>query len=441
MIQNAYDKTSLDSILAFSNLLTGKSLDEIVTLPGDVENPKSKGDLGRLIEAHFFGIRPSNREIDFPEAGLELKVTGLNRGANGTYVAKERLVLGMINFHTLVTEDWETSYIFLKCQLMLILFYLYKDGVPKVSQKFVLPPLLYKIDEWDEADLKRDWEAIREKVTSGLAHELSEGDTFLLGACRKGAGGERDLVSQPGSGIKAKSRAFSFKPSYLNRVIQRHQGIVDGQNLNANTNFEDSTLRKFTPFIGLTVEEISASLGYFKSSSNHKGFLHDLSRRILGTNSRSLPEFEANAIEMKTVRLQRNGKPREHMSFPHFDFETVSQQVWEESDFFEKVERKFLFVVFDLDSSGRLKLSKAFFWNMPYLDRLEAGRVWETTKNLILSSRTSFPKPRESAVAHVRPKGADGKDTRPLPDGTNFSKQCFWLNRGYIAEIISQDGS
>jgi DNA mismatch repair protein MutH len=437
VFQEKYDKSSVQSIVAYAALLTGKSLDEVVTLPGDVENLKNKGDLGRLVETHFFEIDPSNQHIDFPEANLELKVTGLLTKSDGSFSAKERLVLGMINFHDLVEEDWETSYVYIKCQLMLILFYLYKKDGPRVDQKFVLPPLLYEINDWDAAELKRDWQIIRSKVLSGKAHELSEGDTFLLGACRKGSGGDKEaLRSQPKSDVLAKSRAFSFKPSYLNRIIQRHQGGHAPVENYGQLSFEDSILLKFKPFLGKRVDAISEELNFHKSGRHHKGFLSDLSRRMLGTNKKLLPEFQDNAIEMKTVRVESNGIPREHMSFPQIDFDAIRNQSWEESEFFEKVERKFLFVVFNRDKDDNLTFSKVFFWNMPYEDRLLAGGVWEATKEAIEASDTNFPRAKESRVAHVRPKARNSSDTAELPDGTRFPKQAFWLNREYVAKVV-----
>jgi DNA mismatch repair protein MutH len=428
LFQDKYDKNSVSSIFEYSALLTGKSLNEVVTLPGRVENLKNKGDLGRLVETHFFEISPSNKEIDFPEAGLELKVTGLNRKSTGQYVAKERLVLGMINFQNIIDEDWETSYLVMKCHLMLILFYRFTKGLPRADQRFVLPPLLYRISDWDEKDLKRDWEAIRAKVAEGRAHELSEGDTFLLGACRKGAGG-------------AKSRAYSFKPSYLNRIIQRHQGVLDDGALDQALGFEEATLARFTPYLGLSVQAISARLNYFKSSPNHKGYLAELARRMLGTSKKALPEFAENGIEMKTIRLGARGVPPEDMSFPHFDFLKVQNQEWEESDLFDKIERKFLFIVFVLNPDGVLRLEKVFYWNMPFEDRLEAAAVWEKTKALVSRSLVTFPRASESRVAHVRPHGRNRADTLPLPDGSRYTKQAFWLNRAYLAEVIHKEST
>jgi hypothetical protein len=39
-------------------------------------------------------------------------------------------------------------------------------------------------------------------------------------------------------------------------------------------------------------------------------------------------------------------------------------------------------------------------------------------------------------VAHVRPHGANGEDKLPLPDGRRMTKQCFWLNNGYVKKQI-----
>ena len=51
--------------------------------------------------------------------------------------------------------------------------------------------------------------------------------------------------------------------------------------------------------------------------------------------------------------------------------------------------------------------------------------------------RNNLPKQSESRVAHVRPHARDMQDTYPLPDGRSMPKQCFWLNRTYIEDVIS----
>lgn len=437
MSQEKYDKTSVESIFNFAKLLTGKTLDEVVTLPNSVANSSNKGNLGGLIEAHFFELPPSTRGIDFPDAGLELKTTGLIRKADGSFRAKERLVLTMINYLNIVDEDWVNSVFFLKCKLMLILFYLYEKGVTSFNQKFVLDPILYKISEHDEAVIRRDWEFIKEKVREGKAHEISEGDTYYLGACRKGAGGpDEALRPQPFSDQGAKARAFSFKPSYMNIMIE---GLVEKKpalGISASVSFEEATEMKFSPYLNLSIEEISSRLNHFRSSRYQKGFNRELALRILAGEGRVVPELEKAGIEMKTIRLKGNGKPREAMSFPGFKYLEIVSQDWEDSSFFEKLEKRFLFLVFREDGAGVERLSRVFYWNMPYGDRVEAQRVWEDTKRRVAIDASDLPKGTESHVAHVRPKAKNSRDTILTPQGTMLVKKCFWLNREYVHSVL-----
>lgn len=436
-VNEKYDKTSVESILNFARLLTGKTLHEAVTLPNQVSNSRNRGDLGGLVEAHFFELPPSTANLDFPEAGLELKTTGLIRRADGSLKAKERLVLTMINYFGIADEDWSTSGLFTKCKLMLILFYLYQPDRDSAHQRFTLDPFLYRMELHDLQVIKRDWELIRQKIISGKAHELSEGDTFYLGACRKGSGGVNEkLRKQPFSDIGAKSRAFSFKPQYLNSLINHHIAQSPVLDLNLHS-FEDATESKFKPFLGKSVAEIGEKLNFQKSGPNHKAYHRHLSVKILADGGHSVPELEKAGIEMKTVRLRKTGAPRESMSFPGFSFMGILKESWEESTFFEKLESKFFFVIFKENDSGEEHLEKILYWNMPYEDRLEAKRVWQDTKKRVAVDAFDLPKKSESDVAHVRPKARNSSDTLPTPQGGQRIKQAFWLNDQYVKKIVS----
>lgn len=439
MVHDKYDKTSIDSIVKHAKLLTGKSLSDLVTLPPNAEKTGSRGKLGNLVEQFFFDLPVTTSGIDFRDAKLELKTTGLLKRASGGYKAKERLVLTMINYKNIVSETWESSIFLEKCKLMLILFYLYENDVSPADYKFVLDPLLYEIEKHDLQIIKRDWEIIREKVLNGKAHEISEGDTFYLGACRKGSGGPGEKPrEQPFSDVRAKSRAFSFKPSYVNTLIAGDD--VAGRNIEVSDtkSFEDATSEKFAKYVGMSIQDISQHVGYEKSSVNHKGFLKDLSTRILAGGGNKVPELEKAGIEMKTVRLSKSGTPRESMSFPGFKFDEILKQDWEQSSFFEKLESKFLFVVFREDTDGVERLVKVQYWNMPFSDRIEAKRVWEDTKKRVGKDARNLPKISESQVAHVRPKARNSSDTLLSPQGHNVVKQCFWLNASYVKQALGE---
>jgi hypothetical protein len=126
------------------------------------------------------------------------------------------------------------------------------------------------------------------------------------------------------------------------------------------------------------------------------------------------------------------------MSFPGFKYLDIVQENWEESSFFDKLEHKFLFVIFRVDENNVERLEKISYWNMPYEDRLEAQRVWEETKHRVLVDASDLPRSSESTVAHVRPKARDGDDKLPTPQGDFQVKKCFWLNKDYIAGVVRE---
>lgn len=435
-----YDKSSVDSIYNFAKLITGKSLDEVVTLPMGIENLRNRGDLGKMIEDFFFEHQPPNTgKPDFADAGLELKTTGLIKASKGGYRAKERLVLTQINFTKLASEAWENSTLLHKCQLMLIMFYLYDKQIPVYGQKFVLPPLLLDFPGADLAQIRRDWETIQNKVLEGRAHELSEGDTFYLSACRKGSGGpDEKLVKQPFSTEGAKSRAFSLKSSYVTKLIKGHSESDSNLGVSTQLTFEEATEAKFKPYFGKSVEEISAELGYYRASSNQKAFNRSLANRILANGGSDVLEMQKAGIQLKTIRLTKSGKLKESMSFKGFTYLDIINEYWEDSAFAEELEKKFLFVIFQYDDAGIERLKRVTYWNMPFEDREEARRVWERTREQVRIDARNLPKSTESYVAHVRPKATNSRDTILTPQGEHLVKKGFWLNRGYVEKVIKK---
>jgi hypothetical protein len=145
-----YQRDSIESIVKHASALTGHSLVDFFPEMQDADNMKQKGQLGNLVEKYYFQL-PVNSHSgpDFPDAGLELKVTGLTKKALGKFAAKERLVLTMIDFNKLVEEDWNNCHLRDKCGTMLILFYLFDADTESSRRRFVLEPLIYRIDGAD----------------------------------------------------------------------------------------------------------------------------------------------------------------------------------------------------------------------------------------------------------------------------------------------------
>ena len=442
----------------------GKTFGEIDT-SGRIENERSKGQLGQIIEESFFGYEiNSNGEADFAELGIELKVTPIQRNKNGSLSAKERLVLNIINYHKEVQTQFENSSFWTKNKEILMMFY---EWIPKVKRAdyHVLKSYLHKFPEEDLAIIKQDWEFIVQKIKDGLAHELSEADTNYLAASTKGAN-KNSLRTQPFNEEMAMQRAFSLKQSYMTALVRkviRHEDLVSFSNSKdlRHKSLEQLLQERFVPYIGKSLEEISWQTGNFINQKS-KSFLQQFVSKLLdikGTKLDQIEEFAKANIQIKTIRLDPNGIPQEHMSFKNIDFNEWTTESWEDSWLKNHfAETKLLFVVFQYKETERENPNRQLFfngvklWNMP-LKEIE-GRLkefWTLVQSLILEGveltpikqktriivRNNLPKPGFNGLCHIRPKARDGSDKAPLPDGRMITKQAFWLDKELIATICN----
>jgi len=53
--------------------------------------------------------------------------------------------------------------------------------------------------------------------------------------------------------------------------------------------------------------------------------------------------------------------------------------------------------------------------------------------------RNNLPKPGNNGLCHIRPKGRNGSDKTPLPDGRMIAKQAFWLDKEIVSKIITTE--
>jgi hypothetical protein len=175
-----------------------------------------------------------------------------------------------------------------------------------------------------------------------------------------------------------------------------------------------------------------------------------LAFRILGIKGNHAQEFEKANIVVKTIRIGKNNKIKESMSFPTFRFKELVEEEWDTSIFGTYLsETRFLFVVYKYDEQGNLFLKGCQFWNIPYKDlNIEVRKVWQRSKQVLIDGLkiikkngkyyNNFPKASDNPVCHVRPHAQNSKDTYELPDGRQYPKQCFWLNNNYILEQLDK---
>lgn len=223
MAKANYNPASARSILKHGEALLGHSLKE---LHDDAVIFNGKGGLGTSVEFFHYGYEPnSDAEPDFKEAGLELKCTPLKLLADNSMAAKERLVLNIINYIEESEKSFETSSFWHKNKFLLLMFYLHQSGVNPVDLLFKLIRT-WKFPNEDLKIITDDWNIIHNKILSGHAHELTEGETFYLTPCMKGSRAGEEMREQPFSDIPAQQvntiwRSLFNPPILSNKYLYR----------------------------------------------------------------------------------------------------------------------------------------------------------------------------------------------------------------------------
>lgn len=326
----------------------GKKIKEI-DMTGRIET--GKGAIGTIIEESWFGYSPnSTAEPDFPEAGVELKVTPYKHTSKGIS-AKERLVCNIIDYMTEHEKTFESSSFWHKCQKMVIMSYEYKEGIAK-GEFSIDNALLFTFPDEYRAVIKNDWEKIVSKIRAGEAHLLTEGDTLYLAACTKGKDSS-SVRRQPFSDIPAKQRAYSLKASFMTNILRRYifgneddEKIIKDWHILEQNSIEYIIEQKVNEYIGKTQHELKE---LFNIDSNPKNLNMLLFSRMIGLagGAENAHEFRNANIVPKTICIDKNGSIKESMSFPTFKFCDIIKESWENSELRNLIEpAKFLFVIF-----------------------------------------------------------------------------------------------
>ena len=286
------------------------------------------------------------------------------------------------------------------------------------------------------------------------SHELSESDGNYLSTCTKGAGNEKDWRSQPFSDELAKQRAWELKPSYMTYLInhkifnQSDQESVLSSFRGNKKSFTEVIAEKILSYKGLSEQEL---YDRFEVNPKAKGKNSTLIRKILGLTGDldRTREFQKANMNLRVIRVNKEGLPSEDSPFKVYDFiELAQNDNWEESHVFQEIcNKRYMFVVFKEVESGEYVLSQVKFWGFP--ERLvdEAKRVWNETRTIINEGVqltqtkkgvvTNFPQSKVNKFLFTKIHATNsyyeiekdvfvgkGKlsDTNPLPDGRRITK-------------------
>lgn len=425
-----------DEILERAMLLEGMRLGDIPGMTFSSADPRrGRQEVGHAIEA-WFGIPPNpSPQPDFPAAGIELKAVPLVATEGGLRV-KERTVIALIDYDTIVDETWETASVRKKLRILFVYF----EHLPR-RPKEEFP--IHHIRLWEphgavEQQIRRDWELVRDKVRAGLAHELAEADGMIMGPCTKGAN-RRSLRAQPFSDIPAMSRAFALKPSFTFALYSE----PGGEDLSTDELAESASLRallrRFQSFVGRTVGDVGAELGIPPSRAK------SYAASVVHAAVRAASPFDRATFDEigPTVRMTRVGPnllPYEALSFPAFRHLELVEEEWEDSTLLALIEHMLIIPVYGptrCTPATECVIREPIYWR-PTAEQLRVIEdEWRTFRDLIAAGRAAeLPKASQTRAIHIRPHARDATDRDLTPGGSAQTKKSFWLNRGFVQNIL-----
>ena len=433
-----YDPYSISSIFDYAKDLKGQTLADKCHSDILEKSYAGKGNFGHYLEKFYFGFNPNNNpEPDFSYVDIELKSGAIVETSKG-FRAKERLAIGIINFCNIVNESFESSHVWEKLKMPLLIFHVYKKGEDPRNYK-VSNVNIVQYTNAEIAQIRDDWNFVKNKVANGKAHEISGGDTLFLEAATTG-GKNQKYVAQPFSDELAHPRRFALKPAFVTTLLKRESYLVEEEIVppivEEIISPQTFLINKLKEYKNISLDETISMLKI--KESKQKNFHSKVSKKLV--EKILLDEYSENIFESlelihKTCRVF-NGKLKENISFPYMKYDELVQQEWEESDFNQIIESKFMFVFWE-NINDEFYLKKITFWNAPPKEVLEAKRIWEKTKQLILDKQAdNLPKTKESYFVHVRPHGRDSNDKYPTHYGVDVKKQSFWIHKKYIEENI-----
>ena len=88
---------------------------------------------------------------------------------------------------------------------------------------------------------------------------------------------------------------------------------------------------------------------------------------LLCDRPKHIDEFSKSGLTVKTIRVDKRNLPVEEISFKTLNYEKFENEKWEESNLFEEMSSKFLWVIYKIDD-GKTILDNVFFWSMSLKD-------------------------------------------------------------------------
>ncbi len=176
-------------------------------------------------------------------------------------------------------------------------------------------------------------------------------------------------------------------------------------------------MRRANALAGRSLAELAVEYGVAipENLRRHKGWVGQLLERALGADAESLPEpdFRAIGVELKTLPVDRNGKPRESTYVCTVPLDQGLEASWEQSWIYRKLSRV-LWLAVEAEPAIPLpqrRIGTPLLWS-PSRHEDDALRAdWEELGEMIRMGELESITARMGTVLQIRPKAANSRVT------------------------------
>ncbi len=209
---------------------------------------------------------------------------------------------------------------------------------------------------------------------------------------------------------------------------------------------ETELMRRVHALAGRTLADIAAELEVEvpRDLRRHKGWVGQLLELALGADAESLPEpdFRAIGVELKTLPIDRNGKPRESTYVCTVPLDEGLEPSWEQSWIRRKLSRV-LWLPVEAEPAIPLpqrRIGSGLLWSPDEAEESALRHDWEELGEMIRMGELELITARMGSVLQIRPKaansrvrchsvGADGEAILTNPRG-------YYLRPGFTHAIL-----
>lgn len=221
--------------------------------------------------------------------------------------------------------------------------------------------------------------------------------------------------------------------------------------MNSTPESEAALLARARMLAGQRLGELAAQLGVPMpvSARAGKGWIGQLIEQALGADAGNLPlpDFQSLGVELKTIPVDRQGRPRESTYVCRAPVAPRPGSEWESSTVHLKL-RRVLWLPIEAANETPMaarRLGWAFLWSPSALVVKTLREDWQELHDLLCLGQQASISARLGTYLQLRPKGADARETGKGFDEEGAAARVppmgFYLRAAFTRLVLAESGS